>query len=77
MCALPTDRSIASGPAGSSGYISPKELALRWDCSVSTAHRIAKRAALTRVLLGEGKNGLIRFPLSEVEAYESARSFNR
>jgi hypothetical protein len=58
----------ASGP-----YISPKELAERWRCARSSVDRIVQRAGLTRIYLGEGKNGIVRFIKTEVEAYEASR----
>lgn len=54
-------------------YFSPKELAERWRCSRSSVDRIALRAGITRVCLGEGRNGMIRYPRKEVEAYEASR----
>lgn len=50
--------------------VAPKDLALRWSCSRSTVDRIARRAGFSRVLLGSGKNGLLRYRFTEVEAYE-------
>ena len=49
-------------------YISPKELADRWVCSRSSVDRIARRAGLTRLCLGEGKNGTVRYLREEVTA---------
>lgn len=54
--------------------VSPKDLAQRWSCSRSTVDRIARRAGFSRVLLGSGKNGLLRYRLNEVEAYEQERT---
>lgn len=54
-------------------YISPKELAERWQCSRSSVDRITRRAGLTRLCLGEGKNGTIRYSRKEIEAYEKTR----
>lgn len=54
-------------------YISPKELADRWACSRSSVDRIARRASLTRLCLGEGKNGTVRYLREEVAAYEKQR----
>jgi hypothetical protein len=54
-------------------YISPKELAERWRCARSSVDRIVQRAGLTRLYLGEGKNGIVRFIRKEVEAYEASR----
>jgi hypothetical protein len=57
----------------SSPYLSPRSLAKRWQCSRSSVDRIARRAGLTRVCLGEGRNGMVRYLREEVEAYEATR----
>jgi hypothetical protein len=54
-------------------YVSPRELAARWRCSRSSVDRIARRAEISRVYLGEGKNGIVRYVRKEVEAYEESR----
>ena len=54
-----------------SPYISPNELAERWQCSRSSVDRIARRAGLKRLCLGVGKNGNIRYLKKEVIAYEN------
>ena len=54
-------------------YLSPRELAARWKCARSTADRIVTQAGLTKVLLGEGKNGMVRYLRAEVAAYETSR----
>lgn len=54
-------------------YLSPSQLASRWQCSRSSVDRIAQRARFTRVCLGEGRNGLVRYLRKEVEAYEQKR----
>ncbi len=54
-------------------YISPNELAERWACSRPSVDRIARRAGLTRLCLGEGKNGTVRYLREEVTAYEKER----
>lgn len=56
-----------------SPYIAPNELAERWQCARSSVDRIARRAGLTRLCLGEGRNGMIRYVRKEVEAYEASR----
>jgi len=56
-----------------SPYIRPKELAARWQCSRASVDRIARRAGLTRVCLGEGKNGIVCYVREEVIAYEESR----
>lgn len=58
---------------GDSRYVSGKELAERWDCSRSSVDRIARRAGLRRLLLGDGRNGMVRYIREEVEAYEQTR----
>lgn len=57
-----------------SPYVAPKELMQRWRCSRSSVDRIARRAGLRRVCLGDGKNGIIRYIRQEVEAYEAQRT---
>ena len=56
-----------------SPFYSPRELAERWRCSRSSVDRIARRAGLKRLCLGEGRNGMVRFDRKEVEAYEASR----
>ena len=54
-------------------YISPREMAARWQCGRSSVDRIAQRNHFTRLCLGEGKNGMVRYLRKEVEAYEASR----
>lgn len=54
-------------------YLSPNELVQRWRCSRSSVDRIARRAGLTRICLGIGKNGIVRFLRDEVEQFEAVR----
>ncbi len=56
-----------------SPYLSPKELQERWRCSRSSVDRIARRAGLSRLCLGEGRNGIVRYNRKEVEALEAKR----
>jgi len=56
-----------------SPYISPNELAQRWRCARSSVDRIARRVGLTRVCLGNGASGMVRFIREEVEAFENTR----
>ena len=63
----------AGGAREARRFLSPRELAERWGCSATTAQRTAKRAGIGRYYLGEGRNGMVRYLLSEVEAYEAAR----
>ncbi len=56
-----------------SPYLSPSELAERWRCSRSSVDRIARRAGLSRLMLGHGRNGLVRYIREEVERYEVTR----
>jgi hypothetical protein len=62
-----------SATSGESPYISPAELAVRWDCARSSVDRIARRAGITRICLGEGRNGMVRYDREEVYAYEASR----
>lgn len=60
-------------PAPSMPFISPKELASRWRCGRSSVDRIARIAGMTRLCLGDGKNGTVRYLLKEVVDYEQSR----
>jgi hypothetical protein len=55
-----------------SPYVSPKELSHRWRCSRSSVDRIARRGGLTRLNLGEGRNGIVRYLRGEVVALEES-----
>ncbi len=72
---LKTSAASQNHEAASNGvvYISPRELVVRWRCSRSTVDRIAVRARLTRLCLGDGRNGIIRYLIKEVEQYEQSR----
>jgi hypothetical protein len=52
-------------------YVSPKELAQRWQCSRTQVDRIARRNGLHRMLLGSGRNGMVRYVRAEVETLEA------
>ncbi len=56
-----------------SPYIAPMELVDRWRCARSSIDRIASRAGMKRLYLGEGRNGIVRYLRKEVEAYEASR----
>lgn len=64
---------VELNPLPLSPYLSPKELQERWRCSLSSVDRIARRAGLTRLCLGEGRNGIVRYSRKEVEALEAKR----
>ena len=36
-------------------FLSPRQLAIRWDCSRTTAQRIADRAGISKYFLGKEK----------------------
>jgi len=55
-----------------SPYLSPKDLSQRWRCSRSSVDRIARRGGLTRLNLGEGHNGIVRYLRGEVIALEES-----
>lgn len=65
--------SKSKAPATQSPYVSPKELAQRWRCSRSSVDRIARCSGLTRVCLGNGRSGMVRYIREEVEALETQR----
>lgn len=54
-------------------FIAPRELAERWRCGRSSVDRICGRAGMTRVYLGTGKNGIVRYLREEIEAFEASR----
>ena len=54
-------------------YISPNQLANRWQCSRATVDRITRREGIKRRCLGTGKNGTVRYLREEVIAYEQER----
>jgi len=60
--------------AVASPYLSPRELSKRWRCSRSSVDRIARRAGLTRLLLGKGANGMVRYLRREIVALEKAKT---
>ncbi len=68
---MPT--STTKTTAAETPYLSPSELAVRWCCGRSSVDRIARRARFTRLCLGDGKNGMIRYLKEEVIAYEASR----
>ena len=57
-----------------SPFISPRELAMRWQCSRSSADRIVRRAALQRVCLGTGRRGMVRYIREEILQFERTRA---
>lgn len=70
--------SRTDAPAEILPYISPRELADRWRCSLSSAYRIAEEEGFTKVRLGKaktGKNSMVRYLRKEVEAFEKSRQF--
>ena len=54
-------------------YISPRELSKRWQVSRSSVDRITRRAGLTKLCLGDGHRGAVRYLLMEVINYEDSR----
>jgi hypothetical protein len=54
-------------------YISPSNVAKRWDTSRTSVDRTAKREKFTRFVMGDGKNGSVRYVLEEVIKYENLR----
>lgn len=60
----------SSATNGVTPYIAPKERMLRWRCSRTQVDRVARRQGLKRIMLGHGRNGMVRYLLIEVEAME-------
>ena len=58
-------------------FITPNDLASRWCCARTSVDRITGRAGMSRLYLGMGKNGMVRYLLAEVEAYEARRLVKR
>jgi len=56
-----------------SPFISARELAHRWSCSVSAVRRICHHAGITTFRLGEGRNGMRRYSRKEVLEFEKGR----
>lgn len=54
-------------------FITPKQLAERWQCSRSTVDRIARREGFTRLCLSDKDKGAIRYKRKEVIEYEKNR----
>ena len=71
----PRSRQARANVAAADGtrFLSPRQLAERWSCTTTTAQRIARNAGMAKYCLGEGRNGMVRYLLSEVEAYEAER----
>jgi hypothetical protein len=69
MRSLNTTENLVEPPE----YVAPKELARRWQCARSSVDRIARRNHFTRLCLGDGENGMVRYLRKEVEAYETSR----
>jgi len=77
MISRSDDLENGGGGQTPSMYVSPKELSKRWQCSRSSVDRIADRMKMSRVCLGEGKNGMVRYLRREVEAFEASRMVQR
>ena len=63
-----------SRTAEESPLMSPSEIASRWRCGRSTVDRIARREGFSRVLMGHGRNGMVRFWRKEVLDFEARRT---
>jgi hypothetical protein len=78
-CGLAAERVCMSGVVSgekkgseeNAPFFSMQELSRRWACSRSSVARILKRARIPRVVLGMGKNGMVRYPREEVIIYEA------
>ena len=52
--------------------ISIKSLSDRWDCARSSVSRIIDRERMRKACLGDGRNGMVRIYMEDVEAYEKS-----
>lgn len=62
-----TEKALSSPPAEEGGHLDRRELAKRWNTSVSTIRRMEKRNELPTLQLGPR---VIRFRLEDIIAYE-------
>ena len=65
---------IEKGKGQPSLYVSPNDLVARWRCGRSSVDRIARREGFRRFCPGTGRNGLIRYFLEDVLAFEQANT---
>ena len=61
---------MASTQAHDTRFVSARTWAERWDCSLASVRRAAKRFVVRRVYVGKGRNGLVRYDLSDIEKIE-------
>lgn len=61
----------------SRAFISAKTWAERWDCSISSVRRAARRFAIRRVYVGRGRNGLVRYALEDILRIEAEHEAGR
>ncbi|NVN98878.1 MAG: helix-turn-helix domain-containing protein [Geobacteraceae bacterium] len=57
-----------------SPFMSAKEIASLLRCSRSSVSRIADRQRFTRLFLGSGERGMVRYMRSDIEKYLSKRT---
>ena len=55
-------------------YISASGVAERWGVSRMTVSRAATKEGWSRIYLGSGPNGTVRYLMSEVESFEESRT---
>jgi len=53
-----------------SKWLSAKTWARRWDCSVASVRRAARRFNIRRAYVGAGRNGLVRYALEDIVRLE-------
>lgn len=71
----PTKAKIQQGK--DSELMSPMEVAIRWRCARSTVDRITEREGMSRLYLGKGANGMVRYFRAEVIAFEERQTIKR
>jgi hypothetical protein len=55
-------------------FITEKQLAARWICSISSAARYAKKSKFRILILGDGRNGGKKYFLEDVENLEQKQT---
>jgi len=68
-------KNITTDIQSPSPYLSPCELSIRWRCGRSSVDRIALREGMHKLILGSGKNGMVRYLLKEVIELETKKIF--
>jgi hypothetical protein len=58
-------------------FLAAKTWARRWDCSIASVRRAARRFGVKRVYVGQGPNGLVRYDLRDIERIEAEQGIGQ